>query len=248
MDSERKYKGREPTNACGYVMTKTLIVCGYGPGISTAVAEKFGAEGFAIALVARNADKLRNGVKALEAKGIKAAAITADLINPTDARAVVATARAALGPITALHWNAYSTAAGNLLEADAGDVRAALDVAVTSLLAVVREALPDLRKEQDAAVLVTNGGLALLDATVDAMAVQYNAMGLAIANAAKHKLVRLLALTLKPDNVYVGEVMVQGTIKGSAADQGNANLEGAKVADKFWEIYRARREPSVSVS
>jgi hypothetical protein len=38
--------------------------------------------------------------------------------------------------------------------------RAALDVAVTSLLAVVREALPDLRNEKDAAVLVTNGGLA----------------------------------------------------------------------------------------
>ena len=229
-------------------MTKTLIVCGYGPGISTSVAEKFGAEGFSIALVARNAERLQNGVKVLAAKGIKAAAITADLANPTDARAVVAKARGALGPITALHWNAYSTAAGNLLEADAGDVRAALDVAVTSLLAVVREALPDLRKEQDAAVLVTNGGLALLDAKIDAMAVQYNAMGLAIANAAKHKLVRLLAQKLKPDNVYVGEVMVQGTIKGSAADQGNANLEGAKVADKFWEIYRARREPSVSVS
>ncbi|HEV3056922.1 MAG TPA: SDR family NAD(P)-dependent oxidoreductase [Vicinamibacterales bacterium] len=229
-------------------MTKTLIVCGYGPGISTAVADKFGAEGFAIALVARNADKLQNGVKALEAKGIKAAAITADLTNPTDARAVVAKARDALGPITVLHWNAYAAAAGNLLEADAGDVRAVLDVAVTSLLAVVREALPDLRKEQDAAVLVTNGGLALLDAKIDAMAVQYNAMGLALANAAKHKLVRLLAQKLKPDNVYVGEVMVQGTIKGSAADQGNANLEGAKVADKFWEIYRARREPSVSVS
>jgi enoyl-[acyl-carrier-protein] reductase (NADH) len=160
----------------------------------------------------------------------------------------VAKARGALGPITALHWNAYASTAGNLLEADAGDVRAALDVAVTSLLAVVREALPDLRKEKDAAVLVTNGGLALLDAKIDAMAVQYNAMGLAIANAAKHKLVRLLAQKLKPDNVYVGEVIVQGTIKGSAADQGNANLEGATVADKFWEIYRARRESSVSVS
>ena len=44
-------------------MTKTLIVCGYGPGISTSVAEKFGAEGFSIALVARNAEKLQNGVK-----------------------------------------------------------------------------------------------------------------------------------------------------------------------------------------
>jgi NAD(P)-dependent dehydrogenase (short-subunit alcohol dehydrogenase family) len=193
-------------------------------------------------------DSERKHKLALEAKGIKAAAITADLTNPTDARAVVAKARGPLGPITALHWNAYATAAGNLLEADAGDVRAALDAAVASLLAVVREALPDLRKEKDAAVLVTNGGLALLDAKIDAMAVQYNAMGLAIANAAKHKLVRLLAQKLKPDNVYVGEVIVQGTIKGSAADQGNANLEGAKVADKFWEIYRARREPSVWVS
>jgi NAD(P)-dependent dehydrogenase (short-subunit alcohol dehydrogenase family) len=229
-------------------MAKTLIVCGYGPGISRSVAEKFGAEGFSIALVARNPEKLQNGVKALAAKGIKATAVTADLTNPADARAAVAKARAALGPITALHWNAYASGAGNLLEANPEDLRAALDVAVTNLVAVVREALPDLRKEKDAAVLVTNGGLALLDEKSDAMAVQYNAMGLAIANAAKHKLVRLLALKLKPDNVYVGEVMVQGTIKRSAADQGNANLEGAKVAEKFWEIYRARREPSVPVS
>jgi hypothetical protein len=67
-------------------MTQTLIVCGYGPGISTSVAEKFGAEGFSIALVARNAEKLQNGVKALEAKGIKAAAITAVAAAPRAAR------------------------------------------------------------------------------------------------------------------------------------------------------------------
>ena len=27
-------------------MTKTILVCGYGPGISNAVAERFGAEGY----------------------------------------------------------------------------------------------------------------------------------------------------------------------------------------------------------
>ena len=36
-------------------MSKTIVVVGFGPGISTAVAEKFGAGGFSVALVARNA-------------------------------------------------------------------------------------------------------------------------------------------------------------------------------------------------
>jgi short-subunit dehydrogenase len=51
-------------------MSKTIIVCGHGPGISDAVAKKFGAEGFSVALVARSADKLTAAVAALEAKGV----------------------------------------------------------------------------------------------------------------------------------------------------------------------------------
>jgi NAD(P)-dependent dehydrogenase (short-subunit alcohol dehydrogenase family) len=35
-------------------MSKTIVVVGFGPGISIAVAEKFGAAGFSFALVARN--------------------------------------------------------------------------------------------------------------------------------------------------------------------------------------------------
>ena len=43
-------------------MAKTMIVCGYGPGISNAVAQRFGAEGFSVALIGRSADKLAAGV------------------------------------------------------------------------------------------------------------------------------------------------------------------------------------------
>ncbi len=35
-------------------MSKTIVVVGFGPGVSTAVAEKFGAAGFSVALVGRN--------------------------------------------------------------------------------------------------------------------------------------------------------------------------------------------------
>ena len=63
-------------------MGKTILVVGFGPGISTAVAEKFGSSGFSVALVARNEERLAAGVKALKAKGIEAAAFPADAATP----------------------------------------------------------------------------------------------------------------------------------------------------------------------
>ena len=78
-------------------MSKTIIICGYGPGSSRAVAEKFGAAGFQVALVSRTADELAAGVSALAAKGIKAAAFRADLGDPAAVREMVKTVRATLG-------------------------------------------------------------------------------------------------------------------------------------------------------
>ena len=114
--------------------------------------------------------------------------------------------------------------------------------------AAVQEALPDLRKESDAAVLVTNGGLGYFDPKVDAVGVQWNAMGLSVANAAKHKLVGLLSAKLAPDKVYVGEVMVLGSIKGSAFDSGQATIEAATVAGRFWDLYQARGAVTADVA
>jgi len=223
-------------------MSKTIIVGGYGPGISAAVAERFGAEGFSVALVARNAERLAAGVKALEAKGVKAAAFPTDLGDTTAVRALVGKVRSALGPISVLHWNAYASDAGDLISADTAALHRAFDVAVSGLLAAVQEALPDLKNEKESAVLVTNGGYGLFDTKVDAYAIQTNAMGLALANSAKHKLVGLLSQKLKSDGIYVGEVMVLGTVKGTLWDSGNATLEASAIGNKFWDIYRGRTE------
>jgi hypothetical protein len=155
--------------------------------------------------------------------------------------------RSTLGPITVVQWTAYDGGAGDLLVADPGAVRRVLDVAVSGLLAAVQESLADLRTEKNAAVLVTNGGLGYFDPKVDAVGVQWNAMGLSVANAAKHKLVGLLAQKLKPENIYVGEVMVLGSVKGTAFDNGQATITSAAVAAKFWEIYFARGEITAQV-
>jgi NADP-dependent 3-hydroxy acid dehydrogenase YdfG len=228
-------------------MSKTIIVGGFGPGISTAVAEKFGAEGFSVALVARNAARLDAGVKALAVKNIKAAAFPTDLGDAAAVKGLIGKVRSTLGPIKALHWNAYSGSAGDLLTADATALHQVFDVAITGLLMAVQESLPDLQSNKGA-VLVTNGGFGLNDPKIDAVVVQYQAMGLALANAAKHKLVGILSERLKNDGVYVGEVMVLNTVKGTAFDSsGSAKLEAVTVANKFWDLYTQRKDLTVTV-
>src|SRR4051812_15607118 len=124
-------------------MTKTVLLAGFGPGISTAVAQRFGQAGFQIALIARSTERLAAGVKSLENKGIVARSFTADLGDPSQARAVVGQVRKALGPIDAIVWTAYSSAAGDALSAEAAELRSALEIATGSLLGAVSEALPD---------------------------------------------------------------------------------------------------------
>ena len=223
-------------------MSKTIVIFGFGTGISGAVAEKFGAEGFSVAIVARNEANLAAGVSALSAKGIAAAAFAADAGDPAAIRAALGKVRAKFGPIAVIHWNAYGGAeAGDLATVNSAAVRGVFDVAVIGLLAAVQEALPDLKSAKDGAVLVTNGAFGELSEQMDAYAVGSKAMGLALANAAKHKLVGLLSQRLKDDGVYVGEVMVAGVIKGTRFDSGASDaIKASTIADKFWELYKGR--------
>ncbi|HWC98330.1 MAG TPA: SDR family NAD(P)-dependent oxidoreductase [Candidatus Sulfopaludibacter sp.] len=228
-------------------MKKTIVVCGFGTGISDAVANKFSAEGFQLALVARSADKLEKARSAFQARGVEAAVFPTDLADPNAAKDLVQRVKAQLGPITAIHWNAYTSSAGDVLTADAAALRAVYDLAVTSLVFTVREALADL-KAAKGAVLVTNGGLGLFDPKIDAMAVQWNSMGVAIANAAKHKLVGLLSEKLRAHQITVGEVVVNGLVKGTSWDTGSATIEPETVAARFWEIYSTAESKVVMVS
>jgi NADP-dependent 3-hydroxy acid dehydrogenase YdfG len=227
-------------------MTKTIVVCGYGPGIADAVARQFGAQGFAVALVARRADKIAAAAEALGQRGITARPFAADLSDPVAVGAVVERVRDSLGPIAVVHWNPYSNAAADLTSASIQELRIVLDLGVVGLVAAVQAALPDLTSERGA-VLVTGGGIALHDDKIDHQAVNWGAMGLSVAKAAQHKLVGVLGAKLAKDGIYVGEVMVLGVVKGTAFDTGQGTIEPATVGKRFWELYTARTPRVVQV-
>ena len=230
-------------------MSKTIVVVGFGPGISSGVAEAFGARGFNVALVGRSRERLDAGVAALVAKGVTAKSFVADAGNPAALAAMIGAVRTEFGGIDAIQWNAYGNGqGGDLLATAPAEIGGVFDVAITGLPATLQAALPDL-KSSAGALLVTNGAFGELNPQVDHYAVASNNMGLALANAAKHKLVGLMAEKLKADGVFVGEVMIAGSIKGTAWATGNPNaIEPARVGAAFLKLFDERTETYARVS
>ncbi|HEX3463505.1 MAG TPA: SDR family NAD(P)-dependent oxidoreductase [Candidatus Elarobacter sp.] len=227
-------------------MAKTIVIVGFGPGTATAVAERFGKEGFTAALIGRDEDRLAAGVSALKAKGVEAFAFRGDAGDSDSIRGAIRAVRSKLGPSTVLFWNAYGGLEfGDILGADPVSVRHLFDAPVFGLLAAVDEALEDLKSSEKGAILVSNGGLGEVSSDADEGATQYHAMGLALSSAAKHKLVGLLAARLKNEGVFVGEVMVYGVIKSASSAQGT--IEPATIAEKHWSLYQSRSDVRAGV-
>jgi NADP-dependent 3-hydroxy acid dehydrogenase YdfG len=207
------------------------------------VAEKFAEAGFNVGLVARREDNFAAGIKAVEARGGKAAAFQADAADPAAVAAAIGKVREALGPITVLHWNASGVSnAGDLITLDPKAVGRLFDVSVAGLLAAVQAALPDLKAAGDGAILVTNGAYGEVSQPMDRFAIKIGAAGNAMANGAKRKLVGLLSERLKADNIFVGEVTIAGAVRGTPFDNGTQTLEAADVANEFWKLFQERGE------
>jgi NADP-dependent 3-hydroxy acid dehydrogenase YdfG len=225
-------------------MSKTIVIVGFGPGVSTAVAERFGAEGFAVGLIGRSQARLAAGVEALKSKSIKAVALPADASDPVSLRSAISRAGSELGPIGILHWNVYDGhGVGDLMTVDPAGLHAAFDLPVVGLLSAVQHALPDLKSDKDGAVLITNGAYGEINPVLDGYALAAHAEAVALGNAAKAKLVGLLAARLKDEGVFVGEVTIGGTI--GAAGSG---IEPGMIAEAFWRLYQARDANRARVS
>jgi len=218
-----------------------MLISGYGPGISRAVAKRFGREGYQLALVARSQDKLEAAVKELGELGITAKAFPCDLGDTARVGQLVQEVRKSLGKISMIHWNAYQSGAGDVTSANVEELKQAFNVGVSSCVVAVQQALEDL-KEERGALLITGGGFSSFDDQGDGMIVEYSAMGLGIVKAAQRKLAGVLSKKLAPHGVYVGQVLVLGTVKGTAFDSGNATLEADTVAEQFWKLASERRE------
>lgn len=226
-------------------MKNTILICGYGPGISHAVARRFGKAGHPVALVARNALRLAEAVTELAVEGIEARAFPADLSDTKAIQRVIANVHASLGRIEILHWNVFLDIEGGLLSTSVKDLSKSFDLRVAGYIAAVQENLDDLTATRGT-VLATSGVMALDDPQINAFAADYAA--LAIGVTAQRKATHILAHTLAPRGIHVGEVIVNGFVEGTPGGIGKNNtVTPTDIADQFWELHTTRRVHSVIV-
>ncbi|KEY60057.1 SDR family NAD(P)-dependent oxidoreductase [Serratia sp. DD3] len=226
-------------------MKNTIVICGYGPGISQAVARRFGKAGHPVALIARNVQRLTEAVTELNAEGIQVQAFPADLSDVKAIRHVFTNVHGMMGPIGILHWNVFLDIEGDLLSTPPDDLSKSFDLRVVGYITAVQESKNDLMASKGT-VLVTSGVMALDDPQINAFAVDYAAI--AIGVAAQRKTTHILAHTFAPHGIHVGEVIVNGFVEGTPGAIGKSDtVAPTDVADQFWELHTTRQVHSVIV-
>lgn len=114
------------------------LVTGVGPGTGAAIARRFSAGGYAVAMLARNGKRLA----ALEDEIENAKAFVCDVADEAQLDAVIASATEALGVPSVLVHNAVGGAFGNFLDIDPQILNRNFQVNTMALLYAARRLAP----------------------------------------------------------------------------------------------------------
>ncbi|MFB9930132.1 SDR family NAD(P)-dependent oxidoreductase [Amycolatopsis halotolerans] len=228
-------------------MSKTLVLLGAGTGLGPAIARRFGREGFRVALVARNRERLAALADQLGAEGIEAAAFPADLARPVEIPALIDAIRHRFARIDVvlyapLDLNGFTPAA-DLTTATAQQL---LDLYFLTPIALVQAVLGELRDRGEGSVLISQSVSATQPAPV--------LSGIGPAMAATRNYLQSLAAEIAPDGVHAATLQIGAMIRGSAvhaallsgALEPNTEfpeIDPADIAETLWELH-AKRDTS----
>ncbi len=79
-----------------------IAIIGAGPGMGLAIAKRFGAQGYKVALLSRNPAKQEPLLTTLAEQGIEAAAFAADVLDPASIASGLTAVKDRFGPIDVL--------------------------------------------------------------------------------------------------------------------------------------------------
>ncbi len=200
------------------------VVVGAGPGMGLALAQRFGAEGFTLALIARRPEALATYASELRTQSITGAGFAADIADEQSLRDAFAAIRAQLGDPDVLLFNASSNPAGRPYEISAGEVLDAYKIGALGALISAQEVLGAMRLRGTGSLLFTGGGLALKPWPPST--------ALAMSKAALRNLVASLATDLSGTDIRVGSVLINGLV-------GKPGFEPQAIAEQFWQVHAA---------
>jgi NAD(P)-dependent dehydrogenase (short-subunit alcohol dehydrogenase family) len=134
---------------------RTALVTGAGSGIGRAVALAFAAEGAQVVVAGRRREALTETVRLIEETGGKALAVTADVTDATESRALVEAAVDRFGSLDVAVNNAGVFRGGQpLAELSSADWREQLDINLTGVFLALRAEIRQMRSQPSGGAIV----------------------------------------------------------------------------------------------
>ena len=200
-----------------------IVIVGMGPGVSAAVARRFGREGFEVAAIARRADALAGRIDELAREGIAAVGEVADAADPTALAAALGRIAQARGPVDVLVYHAAAVRQAPPSALTPEQLAADLAVSVGGALAATRAVLPSMRSRGAGTLLYTGGGFAF--EPMPALA------SLGAGKAALRNLAFSVHAELADTGVHAATVTICGMVRpGTPFDPG-------RIAEAYWTLH-----------
>lgn len=201
------------------------IVAGAGPGVGAALARRFAAGGFRVALVARDSARLADIAGSVQAAGGAAATYSADLSDHAAVREVMTAIKADHGQPSVLLWNAAVWAESTALMLEPGDFDRQLRLGLTGALTAIQVAAPSMITAGGGSIILTGGGLALAPQFGGAVP------ALTAVKSALRGFVHASAPEFASKSIRLGTVTIAGQVApGSAFDPD-------RIAEAFWSMH-----------
>ena len=203
---------------------KTSLIVGAGEGLSASLARLFARSGLAVALAARNPDKLKalcveTGARAFECDAQDEAQV-ARLFDMVDRQ---------LGPPDVVVYNASGRVRGAFTTLDSSDVRRTLMISAFGGFLVAQRAVPRMLAKGFGAVLFTGAS-----ASVKGYA---QSAPFAMGKFALRGLAQSMARELAPKGIHVAHFVIDGAIRrADGVDATESTLDPDAIASTYLHV------------
>jgi NAD(P)-dependent dehydrogenase (short-subunit alcohol dehydrogenase family) len=222
----------------------SVLVVGVGAvqGLGAAIARRFAAGGYPVAVAGRNAEKLETVVAALKASGASAVGVVGDAAAADDVRRFVAAAEQ-LAPLAVAVHNAGGNRPAPFLQVTEASFEQHWREHALGGFQLGQAALP--------ALLRNGGGSLIYTGASGSLRGKANFAPFAAAKAAVRALAQSLAREFGPQGVHVGHVVIDGGIEGERLltlrpqlrDQRGPDglLHIDAIAEAYWTLHHQHR-------
>jgi NAD(P)-dependent dehydrogenase (short-subunit alcohol dehydrogenase family) len=209
----------------------TIAIIGAGTGLGAAVARRFGAEGFSVALISRHQGRLDALAAELVSEGITAQGFAANVRIPASLSVALENAAESLGPIEVLQYSPLPQKdfMRPVLETTPADLVGPVEFSIYGPVAAVHQVLPGMR------FLGTNRGTVLFVNGGSAVTPGRGVTGTSIAFAGQASYAQLLNEVLGEEGIQVSQLIIGGRIIAGDPDKDPAILAGL-----LWDLHAKR--------